>query len=211
MKLTSHSGFTLIEIIVTLIIISIVGSMLYTYFGSAFEKSVEMRGKLQGAFNIHSVMENIMSDYYNIYGKESFQSWKTGDYIQGDRVVSESEKYGAVFICEKGGKSGSAEPVWNTKNGETTLDGEIIWRLEKIELDELKNRISQKKHGQLGDSSVDFIIKALSYIRFVKDVQTGYLKEVSVNGGLGEPKHILKITIADPSGASLTTLLTSSY
>ncbi len=211
MKLNSHSGFTLIEIIVTVIIISIVGSMLYTYFGSAFEKSIEMRGKLQVAFNLHSIMENIMSDYYNIYGKESFPSWKPGVYSMGNKIVSKSEKYGAVFICIKGGNSGIAEPLWNTKEGGTTWDGEVIWRLEKIELDELKSRISQKKHGQLAGEAIDFTIETLSYIRFVKNVSTGYLEETSVNGGAGEPKHILKITIGDSSGTSLTTLLTSSY
>jgi prepilin-type N-terminal cleavage/methylation domain-containing protein len=60
-------GFTLIEIIVTLVIVSVAGTMMYTYFGASMTRSVDPLIRLRGALNIQKVMENITADYNNNY------------------------------------------------------------------------------------------------------------------------------------------------
>lgn len=60
-----HSGFTLIEIIITLVIAAVVGAGLVQYLGTAFTKSSMPIQRLGQAFELQQVMENITEDYEN--------------------------------------------------------------------------------------------------------------------------------------------------
>ncbi len=60
-----RSGFTLIEIIITLVIAAIVGTGLAQYLGTAFSTSAIPIQHLRQAFELQQVMENITEDYEN--------------------------------------------------------------------------------------------------------------------------------------------------
>ncbi len=60
-------GFTLIEFILTITIMAIVGTMMYTFMGSSVTKSSIPLGRLQASFTLQKVMENITADYPKNY------------------------------------------------------------------------------------------------------------------------------------------------
>ncbi len=64
-RLNCHAGFNLLEIVVTLIVAAIMGSMVYAYFASSVTHSTIAITKLKRAFVLHAVMENITADYYS--------------------------------------------------------------------------------------------------------------------------------------------------
>ena len=60
-----HSGFTLIEIIITMVIAAVVGTGLAQYLGTAFSTSAIPIQHIRQAFKLQQVMENITADYEN--------------------------------------------------------------------------------------------------------------------------------------------------
>ncbi|QTA79332.1 Prepilin-type cleavage/methylation domain-containing protein [Desulfonema limicola] len=64
----SQKGFTLIEAVLTLIIISIIGSMMYSYFNSALNYGTFSLLQIQKSLELHSAMEKITADYYDKKG-----------------------------------------------------------------------------------------------------------------------------------------------
>ncbi|MDP2645545.1 MAG: type II secretion system protein [Desulfobacterales bacterium] len=61
-------GFTLIEVIVTLLIGTIAGTMVYSSLGTSMTKSSLSIGRLQTSLSLHRVMENIVADFYKVHG-----------------------------------------------------------------------------------------------------------------------------------------------
>ncbi len=62
-NLTCRRGFTLLEIIVTLTILSVLGVMVYQFMGSSLIRSVEPFSTLAKTFVLREVAENITADY----------------------------------------------------------------------------------------------------------------------------------------------------
>jgi len=58
-----QAGFNLLEIVATLIVAAVLGSMIYAYFASSVTHSTIAITKLKRAFVLHAVMENITADY----------------------------------------------------------------------------------------------------------------------------------------------------
>jgi prepilin-type N-terminal cleavage/methylation domain-containing protein len=58
-----NDGFTLIEVIITLVLISVFGAMLFSYFGSSITRSSEPITHLKQAYELKTVVEN-MTAYY---------------------------------------------------------------------------------------------------------------------------------------------------
>ena len=56
----------MIEMIVTLVIVAVLGSMFYVYFGKGFTESVMPVNRLKQSTALHRVMQNITADY-NVY------------------------------------------------------------------------------------------------------------------------------------------------
>lgn len=124
---TREQGFTLLEIIVTLVIVSIMAVMLFTYSGSkSFTGSVTPVQRVQTANTIHLIMEMITADY------QGYPRWKSGiPYTTGSRVTHIKRNgffYQPVANCT----SGAAEPsAWNTTDGSVSSEGGVgcTWRL----------------------------------------------------------------------------------
>jgi len=64
-KRNPSSGFTLIEIIITLVIASILGVVIYQYLGSSLVRSSEPIFRLQKTLSLKQVAENINADHKN--------------------------------------------------------------------------------------------------------------------------------------------------
>ncbi len=62
-----QGGFTLIEIILTLVIAAVVGAGLVQYLGSSLTKSSVPIQRLRQAYKLQQVMENITADYRENY------------------------------------------------------------------------------------------------------------------------------------------------
>ena len=58
-----QSGFTLIELIITLVIAAIAAAMLSTFFNASLTQSSVPIARLQQASNLHQAMENIVTDF----------------------------------------------------------------------------------------------------------------------------------------------------
>lgn len=58
-----QSGFTLIEIIITIIVFAILGTISFTYLGTSFTQSSMPIHRLKKTFELQQVMESITSDY----------------------------------------------------------------------------------------------------------------------------------------------------
>lgn len=58
------AGFTLLEVIITLIIAAIAGTMMFSVLGTSMTKSSEPIFRMQESFALQRVMENFLTAYY---------------------------------------------------------------------------------------------------------------------------------------------------
>jgi prepilin-type N-terminal cleavage/methylation domain-containing protein len=80
-KKPSNQGFTLIEIIISLIVFGIMGSMLVTMGQTALTRSAELVGITRNAYNLEAVMENINSDYISMINPNNMNASILDDLI----------------------------------------------------------------------------------------------------------------------------------
>ncbi|MGB5158155.1 pilus assembly FimT family protein [Desulfobacterium sp. N47] len=119
-KSHARSGFTLIEIIVTVVMVAIFGSLIITLFSDSFIKSSDPMKRLLKSSDLSRIMAKITADY-NPYPK-----WKAStDYAAGNKIMP-VEMNGRFYICTSAGKSGASEPLWHDY-GET-YDGNARWK-----------------------------------------------------------------------------------
>ncbi len=67
MQRRGREGFTLIEVIITIVVVAILASMVYTYFGPAITGSATPVTRLEAAMTAQSAMENVTADYLANY------------------------------------------------------------------------------------------------------------------------------------------------
>lgn len=60
---TKTSGFTLIEVVITLVVVSVLITMVYTFFGSSFTNSAAPITRMGDSLKLQTVIENITADY----------------------------------------------------------------------------------------------------------------------------------------------------
>jgi len=86
-----QGGFTLIEIILTLVIAAVVGAGLVQYLGSAFTQSSIPIQRLRQALELQQVMENITADYIkNVRDEEDLKDLH-------DRIINTPLIYGTSY------------------------------------------------------------------------------------------------------------------
>lgn len=74
---TAASGFSLIEVIITIVVVAIVGTMLFTYFGTSITRSSDPIFRLKAATRLNAVLERISADYdHSISPDDSLTSLK---------------------------------------------------------------------------------------------------------------------------------------
>jgi len=189
-KKLSEAGFTLIETIVTVVLVAILGAMIITFLSDSLIKSSDPVKSLRASSNLNMVMANITADY-NRYPK-----WRSGTvYTVGNYVVP-TIRNGHYYKCTTAGtSSGVNEPDWPL--GGTKSDGTAAWT-ETVEngalltLSNLQTNINNKTYG-----TYDVVYN--NFIQFVSGIEAP-----------GVTQQILKVTIKNDQGRTLTALFISN-
>ena len=118
-KKINKAGFTLIEIIVTVVIVAILGAMILTFLSDSLIKSSQSVGKSKKVAYLNKVMANITADH------NQFPKWRSStNYSVGDKVLPISMN-GRYYTCVFAGTSGASEPNWSDAGNVT--DGSAKW------------------------------------------------------------------------------------
>jgi len=205
------SGFTLIEIVITLTVTAILSTMIFTFFGKAFTESVTPIVRLKSSAALQRVMENITADY-NVYPK-----WRSETYYPNTRYVIPTNFNGFYYQCTTAGTSGTSEPIWplgSTPYTETTGTG-VQWTKSgslrtRLPLSTLKTNIgvesslqSTNPYGRNPDgiTYITYTVVKNNFIKFVNNVE----QDVAV----GDANNILKVTLKNDNGETMTALFVS--
>src|SRR5208283_1529372 len=106
-KRDSESGFTLIETIITIVVIAIVAVMLLSYFGPGIIHSADPVARLQTSASLSQVLEEISL-------KNQVPYWQATHAYAANAVVIppwNSTEHGFQYSTTNGGTSGSAQPA----------------------------------------------------------------------------------------------------
>lgn len=103
-----NKGFTLIEVIITLVIIAVFAAMMGTYFSSSITQSSNPIFRLRAASQLNNVLEQMAAAY------SGHQQWKPGTtYAVGSIVIPPVKtRTGVIYEATSAGTSGSAIPDW---------------------------------------------------------------------------------------------------
>lgn len=205
-----HTGFTLIEIIAVLLLTSVAGGILYFYFNSAFVESQKPLSDVQKFYDLHKVVENMIADYAINHSEwQKLQPrWQKMTYYPALSMVRAKEyspgvNRGYIYRCISAGKSGKTEP--NFESGLSPItDGTLTWT-KMSGLSELKNKIALPIPNEYGT----YTVQENKFIKFVWDTTDSVYKEPKDDILPGEPETILKVTISNDSGTTLTNLFTN--
>lgn len=194
------SGFTLIEMIVTLVIVAVLGSMFYVYFGKGFTESVTPVNRLKQSTALHRVMQNITADY-NVYPK-----WRGNTSYAADNYVIPRNFNGHFYKCTIGGTSATDEPDW-LGSGDPVVDGTVRWtksdRLrDRLPLTTLQERINSTSNAYGANADGTYTTYTVVTNRFIK-----------LDGGSESDddtyKYILKVTLKNDQEETLTAIFYS--
>jgi prepilin-type N-terminal cleavage/methylation domain-containing protein len=122
-------GFTLIEVIITLVVIAIVAAMIAVYFGTSYTQSSVPISRLMSAGKLNQIMEKITGDYNNAPATWSpGTAYTLSSSTDPPTVVlpTEANRNGYQYICTSPGTSGATEPAWRTDSTPFS-DGGVTW------------------------------------------------------------------------------------
>lgn len=113
-------GFTLIEIIITLVVIGIVAAMMAAYFGTSITQSSAPVSRLKAVEKLNAIMEKITADYNN-----AIATWSPNTTYAKDTIIlpTASKKNWYQYVCTEPGTSGSTEPEWPSSGTVTETTG----------------------------------------------------------------------------------------
>jgi prepilin-type N-terminal cleavage/methylation domain-containing protein len=214
------AGFTLIEIIITMMIVSILGTMIYTFFLKAFSESVTPITRLRASVGLHKVMANITADY------NRYPRWRSGTLYAGSAFapvyVVPTNFNGHYYRTTNSGTSSApgSEPDW-PRSG-TVNDNGITWtesgRLRvdngvspsEMPLATLKSQIGAEgsvqntnDYGKYPDG-ITYTKYTVVKNRFIQFDASG--NEIDDATGVN---NILKVTLQNETGETLTALFFS--
>jgi prepilin-type N-terminal cleavage/methylation domain-containing protein len=207
------SGFTLIEIIITMMIVSVLGTMIYVFFLKAFSESVTPVTRLRNSAGLHKVMANITADY------NRYPRWRSGTVYTysafAATYVIPTNFNGYYYRLTTGGTSSApgSEPAWPLSSGATVNDNGITWtwggRLRTI-------KPLATLQGQIG--AEDSVQTTSDYGKNPDGTYTKYTvvknRFIQFNASGNEiadatALNILKVTLKNETGETLTSLFFS--
>jgi prepilin-type N-terminal cleavage/methylation domain-containing protein len=115
------SGFTLIEVIVTLVVLAIVAAMMTSYFGTSITQSSVPISRLKTSARLQETMQIITAQYIKS------PHWHPNTIYAANTIIlpTTSKRTGLQYITNSGGTSGSTEPTWLVTGAIT--DGSATW------------------------------------------------------------------------------------
>jgi len=207
------SGFTLIEVIATLVIVSVLGTVAYVYFGKSFLESVTPVTRLKHTAALHRVMENITADY-NVFPK-----WRSGTNYAKDAPVIPTYFNGHYYKASGGTSSATNEPEWPTTSAGTVVDGTITWtesgRLRDLvplysstNPKNLKQRIGDE--GSVQSTTNDYCKNSDGTYTTYTVMVNRFVRFDNNDKEQDDPNgNILKVTLQNENGETLTSLFLS--
>ena len=229
-KKDGRKGFTLIELIVTIVILAVLWSMVLTFFSSSsFTESSAPILRLKKSTDLQRVLANMTADY------KKYPVWKSDTTYHGDDIVIPTlyhivgQRYYYKCTTPAPGaataKSGSNEPAWTGGIGTTFNDGTgtLVWTCQgtlptistlkaKIGAADLMNK--KYDYGQDGKacaSSSDCASGSICQSNMCKleyyVIENKYIMfDTSNNEQEVTSGYILKVSIKNDSGEILSTM-----
>jgi prepilin-type N-terminal cleavage/methylation domain-containing protein len=188
-------GFTLIEVIVTVLVVAIFGGMMIVFLSDSIVKSSQSIGKLKKVSDLNKVMANI-TQYYNGYPK-----WRsTTTYAPGNFVVP-TVRNGHFYMCKPpGGVSGANEFSSWPPSGDTGLDNTITWTESGLlpDIYAVRTSIGVENSNQTNTYGT-YHVEKNRCVFFPLDFEQD-------DDNVTCPNKILKVTIRSDQGEALTAL-----
>lgn len=198
-------GFTLIEVIVTLVLIVVFAALFIMFFGTSILKSHEPRENLVKSRDLQQVMANIVADY------KPYPVWKPKQrYESGEKIIPTTFSPSGQrwwYKCVQAGDSGAFEPDPWTNLATLIDDGGVKWQYQStpplLTLKELKEKIgpedetSKKTEYDKSTNQYGYYVIENRWIDFDPSTKT----EISTND-----QNILKVTIGIETGERISAL-----
>ncbi|MCG6535327.1 MAG: type II secretion system GspH family protein [Syntrophales bacterium LBB04] len=120
----ANAGFSLIEVIITIVVLAFVASVMVSYFGTAMSNSGAPIFRLNNAAGLNRIIENITAQSRQIFHWQPSTAYAVNDIV----VPTTPNLNGFQYICTASGTSGSQEPLWNIAGGVSVPDGTAQWQ-----------------------------------------------------------------------------------
>jgi prepilin-type N-terminal cleavage/methylation domain-containing protein len=117
-KNASESGFTLIEVIITIVLVAIVAAMMTAYFGKGITQSSLPIFGVKDAGKLNEIMEKISAEY-----SQHPQWQKSKDYAAETIIVPTPTQITGLLYKASKGLSGTTEPTWPIPGTTVTVAG----------------------------------------------------------------------------------------
>lgn len=202
-----ETGFTLIETIVTIMVLAIASAMMVSYFGTSVTQSSTPVVRLNTVAGINKVMQNITALYIR------YAHWRPNTAYAANTIILPSPKNNNRFqyISSSSGTSGATEPGWPVTSGQSVIDGGVTWFYNgnAPTLAQLQTTIGAE--GTEPDNTFgNYRVVQNRFIKF--DAATNV--EININGTPGDVQYglYLKVSIGqilsapDRTSETLTTL-----
>ena len=99
LKKIKSNGFTLVEVIITIIIAAVVGTMLFSVLGSSMTKSSEPIFRLQTSLALQQVVENFVTAYEKDFAGDLPALRTPGTLSNLDGTQPDRAGHGVVPLC----------------------------------------------------------------------------------------------------------------
>jgi prepilin-type N-terminal cleavage/methylation domain-containing protein len=117
------SGFTLIEVIITLVVVAVVAAMMTAYFGTSITQSSLPISRLNATASLNEILEKISAQY------GQYSHWRPDTpYAAGSIILPTTSKRNGLKYNTGGGTScisPCTEPNWPATG--TFTDGSVTW------------------------------------------------------------------------------------
>ena len=198
-----ESGFTLIEVIVTIVALAFVVTMMASYFGTAMMQSSAPLARLNAVSGLNLIMEKITAQYNQI------PHWHQATTYPANTIVipTAPKSNGLQYRTASGGTSSAMnEPSWPIMSGQSVTDGTVIWQQNgnTPTLIDLRTQIGvteDQDYSQSFGSDTTPVSYRVIQNRFIKFDPTTYQEVSPIDSTDPLYGRFLKVTLALPSSA----------
>lgn len=206
-KKYAEAGFTLIEVIITLVVVALAASMMTAYFGTAITRSADPISRLINSTNQTSaqqILEKITLQYSRI------PHWHPNTVYGVNAIVipTTPNANGFQYVCIAGGTSNAAvpavEPSWPIASNATFTESTgVSWRQNGVAptLTDLQTSINTNQTTTVFGGN--YTANQNEFIKFDPANGNAELAITSTDSAYG---RYLKVRVTDPNGATRAAL-----